>query len=216
MVKAPAGGVGDRVVLGAAFRRIRRRRRLRSAEVAQAMGLPLRSYQHLESGAGCFLVAHLQAFARATDSDPLALLLAGVLRSAEFADRCADVKLATLAVMFVEDMHQTLGEDLARLNAATVLSALGDVLHDLRRQARIASAGAPATGPRIENLTQRQLECLSWVREGKSSADIGGILGLSPRTVDDHIGKACHWFGVRTRGQAVQAALRLGLLQAYP
>jgi hypothetical protein len=34
-------------------------------------------------------------------------------------------------------------------------------------------------------LTIRQLQCLEWSRRGKSSADIGKILGLSPRTVDD-------------------------------
>ena len=40
-------------------------------------------------------------------------------------------------------------------------------------------------------LSMRQLECLKWVREGKSSQDIADILGLSSRTVDFYIGAAC-------------------------
>ena len=55
-------------------------------------------------------------------------------------------------------------------------------------------------------------ECLSWVARGKSSVDIGRILELSPRTVDEHVRGACRRFGVRTRVQAVARALELGLL----
>jgi DNA-binding CsgD family transcriptional regulator len=36
-------------------------------------------------------------------------------------------------------------------------------------------------------LSRRQAECLSWVEEGKSAVDIGGILGLSARTVEEYI-----------------------------
>jgi DNA-binding CsgD family transcriptional regulator len=61
-------------------------------------------------------------------------------------------------------------------------------------------------------LTIRQLQCLEWSRRGKSSADIGKILGLSPRTVDEHFAMACKALGVRTRVQAVAIALSLGLL----
>src|SRR6266576_5788745 len=35
-------------------------------------------------------------------------------------------------------------------------------------------------------LTDRQLECLRWAREGKSSNDIGTILGISIDVVDEH------------------------------
>ena len=62
------------------------------------------------------------------------------------------------------------------------------------------------------NLSPRQLQCLTWVQAGKSSSDIGVILGLSPRTVDDHIAAACERMGVRTRLQAVICARDLALL----
>lgn len=61
-------------------------------------------------------------------------------------------------------------------------------------------------------LTPRQIECLLWVREGKSSTDIGTILGLSARTIDDHLAAACERLGVRTRTQAVVVAIERGLL----
>lgn len=64
-----------------------------------------------------------------------------------------------------------------------------------------------------EPLTPRQLECLAWAAAGKSSADIGAIVGLSPRTVDDHMAAACRRLRVRTRVQAVVLALQFQLIQ---
>jgi len=61
-------------------------------------------------------------------------------------------------------------------------------------------------------ITERQLECLAWVQEGKSATDIGGILGLSGRTVEKHLIKLCGHLGVKTRVQAVVKARELGLL----
>jgi DNA-binding CsgD family transcriptional regulator len=65
-------------------------------------------------------------------------------------------------------------------------------------------------------LSRRQAECLYWVQEGKSAVDIGVILGLSARTVEEYIAKACEKLGVRTRVQAVVRARRLGLLGEEP
>jgi DNA-binding CsgD family transcriptional regulator len=61
-------------------------------------------------------------------------------------------------------------------------------------------------------ITQRQLECLDWVQQGKSASDIGGILGISSRTVEGHLLKVCDHFGVRTRFQAVLRARDMGLI----
>lgn len=63
--------------------------------------------------------------------------------------------------------------------------------------------------PRI---TQRQLQCLAWVQEGKSATDIGIILGLSGRTVEKHLAKLCGHLGVKTRVQAVVVARELSLI----
>ena len=64
--------------------------------------------------------------------------------------------------------------------------------------------------PRL--ITDRQLQCLAWVQQGKSATDIGSILGLSGRTVEKHIIKICGHLGVKTRVQAVVRARELGLI----
>jgi len=64
-------------------------------------------------------------------------------------------------------------------------------------------SGRAQTGNnRPGTLTPRQKDCLKWVREGKSSTDIGAILGISAEVVDEHIQNACRRLGVRTRTQA--------------
>ena len=62
-------------------------------------------------------------------------------------------------------------------------------------------------------LSPRELECLIWVTRGKSSGDIGGILGLSPRTVDSDLEKVCSKLRVRTRIEAVAVAVRAGVIE---
>jgi DNA-binding CsgD family transcriptional regulator len=62
-------------------------------------------------------------------------------------------------------------------------------------------------------LSRRQVECLKWVRQGRSSNDIGDLLGLSGRTVDHYLADACRRLGVRTRHQAVIDAALRGVLQ---
>ncbi|WP_312573104.1 helix-turn-helix transcriptional regulator [Brevundimonas sp.] len=52
-------------------------------------------------------------------------------------------------------------------------------------------------------LSPRQTECLALAAEGLTSPDIAQRLGLSPRTVDEHLAGACRALGVRTRIQAV-------------
>ena len=66
-------------------------------------------------------------------------------------------------------------------------------------------------GP-VVSLSPREQECIQWVSRGKSSADIGTILALSPRTVDSYLEKVCSKFRVRTRIEAVAAAVRQGLV----
>lgn len=65
-------------------------------------------------------------------------------------------------------------------------------------------------------LSPRQTECLYWVQQGKSSRDIGVILGVSHRIVERHVFRACGRLGVRTRVQAVVRARTLGLIADPP
>ncbi len=61
-------------------------------------------------------------------------------------------------------------------------------------------------------LSPRETECMLWVSRGKSSSDIGMIVGLSPRTVDSYLEKVCAKLRVRTRIEAVAVAVRSGLI----
>lgn len=65
-------------------------------------------------------------------------------------------------------------------------------------------------------LTPRERECLLWVAEGKTSWEIGLILGTSERTVNFHLTNAASKLGVSSRQHAVAKALLLGLLRGPP
>lgn len=64
----------------------------------------------------------------------------------------------------------------------------------------------------FEPLTARQLECLRWVREGKTAWETGQIMGIGQRTVESYLAIAFAKLKVRTRVQAVLRAQDLGLL----
>jgi len=52
-------------------------------------------------------------------------------------------------------------------------------------------------------LTGREKEILHWIAEGKSNADIGGLLHLSPLTVKNHLQRIYQKLKVRNRAHAV-------------
>lgn len=64
-----------------------------------------------------------------------------------------------------------------------------------------------------ELLTVREKEILKWIHLGKSNAEIGMILGISPLTVKNHVQKILRKLNVRNRTQAVGRALALRLLE---
>lgn len=198
-------GLGERQSLSAALEEIRRRRGLRRRDVARAMGMKLRTYENFESGRGPMTYARLAAFADATNCDLVALLLCHHLGGSRLALACADNKAATIAVSTLQDIDAGHLVGVGAMTAANLLSAF--------ELARIEALAAPGDdGGAIPILAPRQVECLRWVQEGKSSFAIGAILGISQHTVDDYIREACARLGVSTRIQAVSRAIGLGLL----
>lgn len=105
--------------------------------------------------------------------------------------------------------------------AAVILSGAQPQLHDPLGRSIAEVLGAfyfmelkrllRGNGSRC-GLSPRQRDCLLWVREGKSSQAISGILGISVHTVDEHVREACRRLGVRTRVQAAVEAFANGLL----
>jgi transcriptional regulator EpsA len=68
-------------------------------------------------------------------------------------------------------------------------------------------------GLRVNNLvTRREVEILGWIKEGKTTLDIAGILSLSPFTVKNHVQNILKKLGARSRSHAVAQAINLGLL----
>jgi DNA-binding CsgD family transcriptional regulator len=66
-------------------------------------------------------------------------------------------------------------------------------------------AGRPNDQP---SLTAREREVLTWISLGKSAWEIGEILGIAKRTVDEHAQTATRKLGAANRTQAIAIALR--------
>jgi len=63
-------------------------------------------------------------------------------------------------------------------------------------------------------LSEREVEILHWVREGKSNHEIGMVLTISPLTVKNHIQRILKKLQASNRTQAVSKALSMRLLGA--
>jgi DNA-binding CsgD family transcriptional regulator len=74
---------------------------------------------------------------------------------------------------------------------------------------------APAAA-RTHSLTPREREVLWWAAQGKSAWEIGEILHIAKRTVDEHTQKATSKLGAVNRTQAVAIALRERLIGKDP
>ncbi len=62
-------------------------------------------------------------------------------------------------------------------------------------------------------ITARESEVLRWVANGKSAWEIGEILHITKRTVDEHVQTAVRKLGAANRTHAVALALRDGLIK---
>lgn len=93
--------------------------------------------------------------------------------------------------------------------------------HDSRLQAQVSwmaqqtlravkrSGVAAKTPPR---LSPREIDCLRWAAEGKTSWETGRILGIAESTVTHHLKHATSKLGVPKRQAAIVRAMSLGLL----
>ena len=88
------------------------------------------------------------------------------------------------------------------------LHLLAHFVHEAARQ--FVRSKTPS---RLPALTKRERECLSWAAEGKTSWEIGVILGLAERTVNFHVYQAADKLGTRGRQSTVARAVALGLVQ---
>lgn len=141
-------------LISEAVRKIRKHRRMKPSEVAAAMGIPVRTYEHFEAGTGRITYARILRFAHVTDSDPVAILAVIFLRSTDFALRCADSKLMSIVIMTLRELDHELGPDLEYLSARTLVGALDKLGKDL-----------------VDHVQRRDLFAERWLEEKASKID---------------------------------------------
>ena len=95
----------------------------------------------------------------------------------------------------------------AVIAAIRIVAAGGRFVSDLA-QGLIDSARADP----LPALTPRELECLQWAAEGKTSWEIGRLLRISERTAIFHLNNASRKLGVCSRQAAVARAVALRML----
>nr|WP_246085007.1 helix-turn-helix transcriptional regulator [Rhizobium glycinendophyticum] len=61
-------------------------------------------------------------------------------------------------------------------------------------------------------LTDRELECLFWIAEGKTSDEIATILGISRNTINNYITSVMRKTATKTRSEAIAYAVRNNLV----
>jgi RNA polymerase sigma factor (sigma-70 family) len=65
----------------------------------------------------------------------------------------------------------------------------------------------------FRNLSPREREVLAWTAQGKSARQIGEILGISKRTVDEHVQRAEQKLNARNKTHAVVLAIHYGIIK---
>ena len=154
---------GDRkhaALISAALKTIRLDRRMRPSEVARALGMPLRSYEHFESGRGRITFERIARFAEVTNSDPLAIMAVVAVKDPAFALNCADNKLMTIVMISLLELHEELGEDIGYVAPGTLIGAYTRVCNEL-----------------VEHVRKRDTFAEAWLKEKADK-----VRGASPVT----------------------------------
>jgi LuxR family quorum sensing-dependent transcriptional regulator len=76
---------------------------------------------------------------------------------------------------------------------------------------RIRSLLDPVPGPPVR-LTAREREVVAWASQGKSAWEIGEILHITQRTVEEHLTNAARKLGASNRTHAVAIAIRTNII----
>ncbi len=140
MTRRIKGLQSDKTPISEVLRSLRRRRGLRSVDVASAMGMPLRSYEHFEAGAVRLNPERIHQFAEAIGVDAFAIFAALDMGSPAFAVRCADNKFMTVLIMTLQNFDANAGDDIARLAASTLFASFTRCFDELASQASAQDA----------------------------------------------------------------------------
>jgi ATP/maltotriose-dependent transcriptional regulator MalT len=102
--------------------------------------------------------------------------------------------------------------ELQRIGARPLAALVARELRDLGAR-DIPRGPRRSTRTNDAELTVRELDVLALLADGLRNTDIADRLVVSRRTVDHHVSAILRKLGVRTRGEAVAAATRIGLLE---
>ena len=86
-----------------------------------------------------------------------------------------------------------------------------DRLRDVAMAMAYHAANFPdfvARSDRVADLTDREIECLSWIGEGKTSDEMAMIIGISRNTINNYITSIMNKTGAKTRSEAVAFGVR--------
>ena len=82
----------------------------------------------------------------------------------------------------------------------------------LRRAAALALPGAEARA--AAHLTERERTVMRWMAAGKRQAEAASLMGISERTVENHLRRVRRRLGASTTAEAVRMAIRAGDIAA--
>jgi transcriptional regulator with XRE-family HTH domain len=125
-----------RAMLSKIIKQLRIHRGKRTAEVAAAMGMPKRSYEHFEACAGRINPERVHQFAHVVGADPYAIFAALDMGSPTFALRSADNKLMTILMKALTEFDERTHDNIASLDARTLIGVFQASFDELHGRAR--------------------------------------------------------------------------------
>lgn len=75
-----------------------------------------------------------------------------------------------------------------------------------------ATAGETTGNAMSSPVSDRELECLRWVSEGKTAEEIATIVGVTSNTVNSYVNHAIRKLSARNRAMAIATAIRSGVI----
>jgi len=144
----------DAQVVGAFARSVRRFRGLTAQQVADGIGLPLRTYEYFESGKGRVNLDYIRRFAAFTNSDPFAILVGLGMSRPDLVRRCSDNKLMLVFMITLGEFDQVMGDRIHTLDSATLIEAFTETFRKLEAESR-----------------EREDAARTWLEAGRDSLD---------------------------------------------
>ena len=154
MEPEPLNPPSDAQAAGAFARTVRRFRGLTAQQVADGIGIPLRTYEYFESGKGRVNLDYIRRFAAFTNSDPFALLVGLGMSRPDLVRRCSDNKLMLVFMITLGEFDLIMGDRIHTLDSATLIEAFTETFRKLEAESR-----------------EREEAARSWLEAGRESLD---------------------------------------------